>query len=216
MTPHSGRLGLAFLATFALLVSTVGVVAAAAPDNDAAALPTVIADVPFSDSLDTTEATSEPVDPGTCVANSHTVWYQLTATTTEDLLVHTFGSDFDIVVHVGTPAGGGAMDVIACVDDSGGTLQAAVRFLAEAGTTYLIAVGSFLDSNGGNLVLDLDVAPPPLEIELTIEAIGSFHPTGIARIGGTVTCSVPAPLGYACTAIECAFVTAEKLVRLRR
>ena len=191
MTGRSRRIALAVVATLALTALSIGTAAAAVPGNDGAGTPTNIASLPFSDALVTTDATSESVDPTDCVTNGHTVWYQFTATTTQDLLLDTFGSDFDTVVHVGTPNGLGGMTVIGCNDDAGGTVQSAVRFTATAGTTYLIAIGSFADSAGGNLDVHLDVAPPPLVINVTIDSGGSFNGYGIATIHGSVTCSQP-------------------------
>ncbi|MEW5991581.1 MAG: hypothetical protein AB1736_09615 [Chloroflexota bacterium] len=192
MTPRRLRAGLALVATLTLLGASTTVVAAAAPGNDDIATPTSIPGIPFDDSLSTVEATSASLDPDLCVTNGHTVWYEYASPATEILLFDTFGSDFDTVVHVGTPAIGGGIDVIACVDDSGGTLQSAVAFTAEAGVTYLVAVGSFADAAGGNLSVHLDVAPPPIELEASIDQVGAFDRYGVATIHGTVTCSAPA------------------------
>ena len=181
MTGRSRRVATILLATLALTASSIGTAVAAVPGNDNAASPSTIASLPFSDALLTTDATTEAVDPADCATNGHTVWYQFTAATTTDLLLDTFGSDYDTVVHVGTPNGLGGMTVIACNDDAGGSVQSAVRFTADAGTTYLIAIGSFGDKDlGGNLIVHLDVAPPPLTISVTIDSGGSFNEIGRA------------------------------------
>lgn len=186
---------LALAAAFALPVS-----AAAAPRNDRSARPVVVGSIPFSHSQDTTEATSSPSDPGYCSApefgtDPGTVWFRYTATATGPLGATTFGSDYDTTLYVGTPNGSGGIDVIACNDDVR-TLQAAVRFDADAGQTYLFAVGTspFAGVNGGNLVFNLDVGPVAMAVDLEVDPVGSVS-KGVVTFHGTVSCSAEATLG---------------------
>lgn len=186
---------LALAAAFAVPVS-----AAAAPRNDRSARPVVIGSIPFSHSQDTTGATSASTDPGYCLApefgtDPGTVWFRYTASSTGPLGATTFGSDYDTTVYVGTSNGTGGIDVIACNDDVR-TLQAAVRFDATAGQTYLFAVGAspFAGVNGGNLVFNLDVGPVAQVVDLEIDPVGSVS-KGVVTFHGTVSCSAEATLG---------------------
>jgi hypothetical protein len=68
-----------------------------------------------------------------------TAWWTLTAD--GEVTVDTAGSDFDTVlgIYVADEAG---MTQVACVDDAE-SLQGAVTFVADAGTTYLIQAGGY-------------------------------------------------------------------------
>ena len=135
-----------------------GATAAALAANDSCANATVIDPPPFTDAIDTTQATTDARDPFSgcaCGQNSHSVWYRFTAERSGEVTVDTTGSNYDTVlsVFVGTC---GASDPVPCNDDSNGTLQSQVRFQAVAGTTYFIEVTSFCGGPAGNLRLDFE------------------------------------------------------------
>jgi hypothetical protein len=185
---------LALVAAFALPVS------ATAPSNDGSASPRVIGSIPFTHGQDTTDATSDSTDPGYCLApefgtDPASVWFRYTASATGSLGATTFGSDYDTTLYVGTANGAGGIDVIACNDDVR-TLQAAIRFDAHAGETYLFAVGTspFAGVNGGNLVFNLDVGPVAQAVSLAVDPVGSVS-KGVVMFSGTVSCSAEATLG---------------------
>jgi hypothetical protein len=87
-----------------------------------------------------------------------TVWYRLDGTG-QAITIDTAGSGFDTVIAVYTKAADGSFEPLpdACVDDVpldpiGRTLQAAVTFDTELGTTYYVQVGGFPDDlNWGSL-----------------------------------------------------------------
>jgi hypothetical protein len=163
---------------------------AAPPSNDDFDDATVIAELPFSDSIDKTEATTAPDDPD-CVGQGPTVWYAFTSE--EDIRVRadTVGSDYDTTLSVYTGSRG-ALTQIACNDDAVG-LQSRVNFDAVAGETYFFMVGAFGSGPGGQLVFSVDIAPPPLEIDLTLNRVGTvIPPKGAVTLEGTVSCSRPA------------------------
>lgn len=191
---------LAILFTIVALsgLAGAGPVLAAAPGNDDIGSPTVVGALPYSHGpYDTTEATTGATDPDVCFGSPDrsTVWYSFTPTASDRYVADTFGSDYDTTLYVGTPDGSGGIDVVDCNDDSG-SLQSAVRWDAEAGTTYLLAVGTCCGGGtvgqadgGGTLEFHVDVAPPPPTIELTVNGTGSFTKTGAAIIRGTIVCS---------------------------
>jgi hypothetical protein len=170
-----------------LTFASAGPVVAAPPSNDDISAPTAII-LPSTTSQSTVDATLGPTDPTECPSGGHSVWFSYTAETDGQLRATTFGSDYDTVLFVGTSDGAGGLAVLGCNDDTAG-LQSAVRFDAVAGTTYLLMVGSFLDSAGGELIVDLSVAPPVPSVDLVVDPVGSFDPYGVATIRGTVTCS---------------------------
>jgi len=102
----------------------------------------------YTDTVDGTDATSNPADPQlTCNSNDggQTVWWEYTPDNTGNVNITTAGSE---------TAGGGELDTahgaftgscgsltqVACVDSG---LTDDLNFLAEAGTTYYIKVGQF-------------------------------------------------------------------------
>ncbi len=184
---------IASLAVIAVLSLSVSTALAAPPANDDfdSAIEIDINTLPFMDTLDTSEATEADDDPD-CAGRGATVWYVLPVGGTDMRIeANTFGSDYDTTLSVYTGSRG-ALTQIACNDDAGG-LQSRVVFDAVAGETYFIMAGSFASGPGGNLVFSVDVAPPPLEIDLSINPTGLFNSrTGVATIRGTVTCSRPA------------------------
>ena len=162
-----------------------------APGNDDFDAAEVITALPFTDAVVTTDATPASDDPPDCFGGGPTVWYQFTPTEDTRITANTFGSDYDtgLAIYTGTR---GDLSGIDCNDDSGG-LQSVVTFDAAAGVTYFFMVGAFAGGQGGNLVFNVSVAPPPLEVDVTLESFGSVNSaTGSAIVGGTVTCSRPA------------------------
>jgi hypothetical protein len=188
--PQKLRRTALLLLTVPALVLLAASPAIAQPTNDDFDSATVVPGLPFTDQVNTTEATTAADDPE-CEGQGPTVWYSFTPT--EDLRVeaNTFGSDYDTTLSVYTGAPG-ALTQIACNDDAAGSLQSRVRFDATAGQTYFFMVGSFASGPGGNLTFSVDVATA-LELGLTIDPTGSVVPSkGVVAISGTVTCSEPA------------------------
>jgi hypothetical protein len=188
------------IAALGLLVGSAAPAAAAAPSNDSFRDPIVIGSIPYTNSQDTTEATSSATDPGYChdpgfARDAATVWYSYTPTSAGPLGATTFGSDYNTTLYVGTLKGS-RLQVIACGDDSR-TLQSTVRFDAVAGQTYLFMIGTSPfepDVNGGNLVFNLDVGPVAQVVDLVVDPVGSLAGTD-ALFRGTVSCSAPTDLG---------------------
>lgn len=188
-----------FLLALALTISSLGVpqalknAYAAPPTNDDFDAATVIGTLPFNDVLDTSEATTAADDPD-CGGNGSTVWYAFTPSGDTGVMANTFGSDYDTTLSVYTGPRG-SLTQLACNDDFD-SLQSKVTFNAAAGETYFFMVGAFESDPGGNLVFSVDIAPPSLIIDLTIDRIGLVNPrTGVATISGTVTCSREAHAG---------------------
>lgn len=166
---------------------------AAQPTNDDFDDAAEIPDLPFFDMVDTTQATTAADDPD-CFGQGPTVWYSFTPLVDTEIQADTFGSDYDTTLSVYTGTRG-ALDQLVCNDDAGFSTQSRVRFDAFSGETYFFMIGSFGSGAGGTLEFSVDVAPPappPLEIDLSIDRTGRFLPTGEAEISGTLTCSQPA------------------------
>jgi hypothetical protein len=175
----------------ALLATTMAApVLAAPPDNDTYTGRIPIAGLPFSDTVDTSEATTDADDTGwnaTCgaPATDASIWYEFSTPDEIGVIVDSAGSDYTVGIAavVGTP---GDFDTVACGPD-------AIGFLAAAGETYLIVVFDDQEdggNNGGTLELNVEEAPPPPTVDVTVDPVGRFDSrTGSATVSGTVTCT---------------------------
>jgi hypothetical protein len=162
MRQSFARCILILFAGVAIYLATAPAAIAQAPANDDFDSATVIGSLPFTDSINTSEATTAADDPE-CAGNGHTVWYAFTAPADMGIEANTFGSDYDTTLSVYTGSRG-ALTQIACNDDAADSLQSRVRFNATAGVTYFFMVGSFFDDPGGNLdfaVVEIPPLPPP-------------------------------------------------------
>ncbi|SFM95663.1 PPC domain-containing protein [Nitrosomonas communis] len=159
------------------------------PTNDDFASATIATEpLPFVNTINTSEAITAEDDPY-CSGQGPTVWYSFTPSENMRIQANSFGSDYDTTLSVYTGIRGNLLQ-IACNDDTAG-LQSSVSFDAVAGQTYYFMAGAFGSGPGGNLVFTVQVAPPPLTIDLIIDPVGSFDRLGSATIRGTISCSSP-------------------------
>src|SRR2546428_6458458 len=133
----------------------------AQPPNDDFDGATVITGVPFTDNLDTTQATSASDDPTDCSSNG-SVWYAFTPSVDMPVKADTFGSNYDTVLSAYTGSRG-SLNTVACNDDAGGP-QSRIAFDATGGTTYFFLVAACCGNGGGgggDLVFSVSEAVPP-------------------------------------------------------
>ena len=125
--------------------------------NDDFDCATPITDVFFSAAADTTGARHAADDPNTCKtgSNSHSVWYLFTPAASGQFRASTAGSDYDTVLTVWQGARG-ALQQVACKDNSDATPQSTLFFNAVPGTTYHIEVMALGTGPGGQLQLTLE------------------------------------------------------------
>ena len=190
---QSRRAPFAALAGGLLLVAALpGLALAAPPANDLPAGAIAYTALPATIDQDTSEATvsTDNVGCGSDGTDQATVWYTLTLADATAVLVDASGSDYPVGVNVfeGTAD---ADHLVACV-------EGAASFDAAAGTTYYLMFADIDGdaTNGGQLHVTIDVAPPPIELSLAVNSIGKANTkTGEATISGTVTCSRAADFG---------------------
>ena len=173
---------------FAAVLGTLGAHPAAAqpPSNDTFPNATQVSSLPFADTLDTTEATTDSDDAevlaacGVSVPVAATVWYAYTPPTDQIVAIQTSGSSYFVGVGVVTGAPG-SFSAVTCV--SSGT------FAAVAGQTYYFDVADISGGNGGTLNLSI-TAPTPPTVDIDVDRFGHFDPdTGLATVTGTGTCT---------------------------
>jgi hypothetical protein len=133
---------------------------AAPPANDNFAAATVVS-VPFSDALNDSEATTEPLEPDpSCAVFDKTVWYSFTPSSNANYAISTAGSNHLNAIGIYTGPSLVALAELDCDDSSqAGT---ALGLSALAGTTYRIQIGPDVSSGpnpGGNLVVVIDTDP---------------------------------------------------------
>ena len=161
----------------------------AAPANDDFDNATVITALPFTDHVNTAEATTATDDPlgddscGFDSIDGHTVWYQFTPTQNMRINANT-GGDFDHNIFIYTGTRGNLTRVTCNFVPHSATLN------AQAGVTYYLLLGSNGDDPGGDVVFTVQLS---LEVTMTIDHVGELDvSTGVVPVRGTTTCSRPA------------------------
>lgn len=106
--------------------------------------------------ISTDGATTEVGEPmAECAYSGATVWYKITPTTTESLVVTSQDSDFDTVLNVYVDDYSGGLRSVACNDEAGLVRsQAFVGWFATAGITYYIQAGGWYGYTG-NLAVEI-------------------------------------------------------------
>lgn len=140
-----------------------GAPAQAQPANDNFAAAIVLSGNSISTSgsnVGATREVGEPLHDGN--SSTATVWWRWTATSSGDVIIDTFGSDYDTILAVYTGSSVGALTKVGSNDDAGGR-QSVVGFVGSAGQTYQIAVAGF-NSATGSITLNLGAGPKPPRI----------------------------------------------------
>ena len=135
-----------------------GPAAAAAPSNDNFAQPTTISSLPFSDTQDLTDATTEPGEQFPCYYASQSAWYSFTPSADEVVHFDTSGSSTPLpAVDVYRDNGSGlsGLGFMACAYPG----QSSTVHL-QAGTTYAVQVVSGY-GYGGSVRLNATEVPAP-------------------------------------------------------
>jgi hypothetical protein len=182
------------LAIFAIALSAVGISTstawAAAPGNDVFTGAIAVNSLPFSDSINTTEATTDADDAQLntfcgAPATDASVWYAIQGNDST-VIVDVSASDYSAGVLVGEGTQGN-LNLVNCG-------PGAVAFFAAAGTTYyILAIDDQLNGdglNGGTLNISISEIVTPTIDSFTVNRYGTVNTrTGVATISGTYACS---------------------------
>jgi hypothetical protein len=178
-----------------VVVSAGGPASASPPSNDVEARAIGVDTVPFTHSVDTSDANAD--GPRFCSSHA-SVFYTFTPSATVRVQVDTLGSDYDTTLAIYTRDDVGKVGQIGCDDDRFGEASG-LRLRAVAGTTYVVMVSRCCGNPregrpgrpGGPLVLTVTkFSSASLDATLTIDR-GTVDPNeGIATISGTITCSM--------------------------
>ena len=153
------------------------------PLNDEFADATMIAALPFSESLGTADATMSPQDPA-CTGPAGSVWYAYTPVEDSILTVDTAGSSYNPTVSAFAANDAGGISNDACGRDR-------IDFKVFKGRTVYLQAGS--EVGGGHLILNV-TSRPLLKIQLALDRRGTLLPSGEAVLRGSVACSRPTPV----------------------
>jgi hypothetical protein len=131
---------------------------AAPPPNDDFANATTITSFPFSDTVDVSQATTEPDEPQACYYSGQTVWYVVTPTSNGMLRASTSGGLYyaNLNVYESIGPGLGGLSFIGC-----GAFGNEVALGARAGTTYYLQAGSIFGFVGDLRVNAQLIQAPP-------------------------------------------------------
>jgi len=158
---------------------------AASPMNDDISNAIVVDGTPFTDAVDTSEATVSEGDSGCGTA---TVWYSFTPSEDSVYQFNTFGSDYDttLALFEGTP---GNLTLLECSDDAENSVQSLIARALVGGETYYVEAGTCCGGPGSNLVVNIDVPAPPIQVELALDGVRVGSELGTAIVTGSATCS---------------------------
>ena len=111
----------------------------------------VVSSLPYTNTVDTTEATVEIGEPiYTCApVVGATVWYSYTPAASGVFVINTNGSDFDTMLNVFDAS---TMSLVDCNGASGDGLSSFLFIEGSAGTTYLISGGGYGEASGSLVV----------------------------------------------------------------
>jgi hypothetical protein len=186
------RLAAASAAAIAVLAVGVTPAFAAPPANDRFPNATIVPGVPFTNIVNTRDATLAADDPN-CGDESHTVWYRFTPAQSAryQFAAATDGFNPSVAVFSGPR---GALQFVACA--ATGDSTTITRADLTAGTTYRIMVGTYGGRSEPSLTggrLTFRVTKPVLPTatvtfgRATVDTV-----SGIVRLRGTVTCNATA------------------------
>ncbi|WP_129336463.1 hypothetical protein [Cellulomonas endophytica] len=157
---------------------------AAPPPHDDLASPTPITSIPFTDDVDTSEAT-RPEDEPSCWGGSSVVWYELQLDDEEYLSLSTEGSDHAVAMSLWVETEWGLENIGCSGDGEGGTTFPV--FLGAG--TFLVGVEA-LDAEGGQLTFSISRAPAAQDISLG-PVLVSVDRAGRATISTSIGCAAP-------------------------
>ena len=133
----------------------------AAPANDSFAGAAVVGSLPFSGTVNVTEATTEPGEPQFCSFTPHTVWYSITPAVDAVLRADLAGSSVtagELNVYRAVGSGFDGLSFMGCASFVGSVL-----FSVQAGMTYYLQAGDIFFGGGGDLVVNVQQLASPAD-----------------------------------------------------
>jgi hypothetical protein len=179
---------------FALVLFAVygGVAFAAAPANDDIANAVNVTRLPFTETVDITDATPAPDDLncGTLV-DGNTAWYTITPSRDTRIGFHIDTSVQELSISIGTGSPG-SLALWQCSFAPNDALD------ATGGTTYYIQVATCCGAAGGPVTISMQEVSH-LSTDLSIDRLGRINDAGVIELSGKVRCNRQTPPGSGVT-----------------
>lgn len=176
------------VAALALLGVHGGVALAGAPANDDVANAVDVPSLPFTHSVDITEATPAPEDLqcGT-LPGDHTVWYRFTPSSDARIGIHIDSEvqELSMSIFAGSP---GSLIMLYCSYSYDNALD------VHTGTTYYVQLATCCGAAGGPVTITMQEVQG-LTTELRVVPSGQIGGTGLVEIRGRVRCDRQTPAG---------------------
>jgi hypothetical protein len=156
-----------FIASLILTATVTPAAVAAVPANDNFESATIIdpSALPFAESADNSDATTEPGEPFNCFGLQQTIWYVFTPDVSGAYRADLAGSprsDGALLVWRQTSSGLSGLSFVGCTQLF---VPSAVTFTATAGETYYLQAGDVFGGLG-SLQVNLVTVPPPQNDDL--------------------------------------------------
>lgn len=172
---------IAVLATLTVLAPAAPALAAP-PDNDDVAGATVVSGVPYSDTVDTTGATTADSDKYCFEWETGNVWYRFTPSEDMSVGVRATGDTYaGLQVYAGDPADNSPF---ACAEG-----WERRRLHLTAGETYYFLLGAIYGYDPGPITFSVETLPPAPELDFAAPRGRLDKATGDAILSGGGTCS---------------------------
>ena len=134
--------------SFILLLITLSPVYSA-PINDNLDSAINISKLPYTNTQDTSDSTTEPAEGfPTCTFSEASVWYQYSPTIDEEIVFDTYGSDYDTVLGIWTGEQHPLTEIICNDNGTESTMQSQLSTELSGGTKYLIGINGFNKETG--------------------------------------------------------------------
>lgn len=175
----------------ALAIAFAGVTPALAapPLIDNFAGPEAIPSLPFSATVDITDATNESGEPQACWFMDRTAWYSFTPSQTVTVRAYTQGIISNVNIYRLDGAGISDLSFLECA-----AFGIPTGFLAEAGQTYYLQVGPVY-GQVGSIQLNLEEVSPPLNDNFASATVIFALPfdDSVDTLGATLEAGEPTP-----------------------
>ena len=120
-----------------------------APINDNLDSAINISKLPYTNTQDTSDSTTEPAEGfPTCTFSEASVWYQYSPTIDEEIVFDTYGSDYDTVLGIWTGEQHPLTEIICNDNGTESTMQSQLSTELSGGTKYLIGINGFNKETG--------------------------------------------------------------------
>jgi hypothetical protein len=179
-----------------MLVAPTAAVAAPPSNDDVQNAIRITTPFPFRDSVNVTDATRDtnaPIDSACRGRTGKSVWYRFSLARTQRIVLSTNNSDYNTVLNLYRRTDSGELRRVACDNNDGSGVTAALAHRVTGGARYVVMVADFSDgTTPATLRFQMNRA---IKAKVRLHGRGQIDRIdGGARLFGTVWCSHPGSL----------------------